>query len=224
MTLYHREAGQEDFLVLRGECVLVIEGEERTLRAWDFVHCPPETAHTIIAAGAEPALIVAVGARRERGSARYPFEPAAAKHGAGVPDEQTSGRDHYATFGTPHRSGPRPLPRQMPGRLTATVTHRRAVPTAPRDTDDRRTRPRGAPQAADLSGAQERASPPAAAEASRSRREQHRRREGREREVGRGEAVAEEKAPAIGDARGDLVEHPLDALERCGRRPVSTPR
>src|ERR1700760_2807059 len=57
MTLYHREAGQEDFLVLRGECLLVIEGEERPLRAWDLVHCPPQTAHTIVATGAEAALI-----------------------------------------------------------------------------------------------------------------------------------------------------------------------
>jgi mannose-6-phosphate isomerase-like protein (cupin superfamily) len=44
MTLYHHEAGQEDFLVLRGECILVIEGEERALGAWDFVHCPPGTS------------------------------------------------------------------------------------------------------------------------------------------------------------------------------------
>jgi uncharacterized cupin superfamily protein len=85
----------------------VIEGEERTLCAWDLVHCPPGTAHTIIAAGTEPALILAVGARRERGSARYPFEPTAVRHGAGVPDEETSARDHYAAFGAP-RPGPPP--------------------------------------------------------------------------------------------------------------------
>ena len=107
MTLYHHEAGQEDFLVLRGECVLIIDGEERPLHAWDFIHCPPQTARTIIATGAEPALIVAVGARRERGSARYPVEPATIRYGAGVPDAQTSARDHYATFGTP-RPGPAP--------------------------------------------------------------------------------------------------------------------
>jgi uncharacterized cupin superfamily protein len=109
MTLYHHETGQEDFLVLRGECILVIEGAERTLRAWDFVHCPPGTAHTIIAAGVDPALIVAVGARTERGSARYPFEPSAVRHGAGVPDETTSAREHYATFGTPQPGPPPPV-------------------------------------------------------------------------------------------------------------------
>jgi uncharacterized cupin superfamily protein len=106
MTLYHHEAGQEDFLVLRGECILVIEGEERALAAWDFVHCPPGTSHTIVAAGEVPALIFAVGARKERASARYPLEPVAVRHGAGVPSEQTTARDHYATFGTPQQGSP----------------------------------------------------------------------------------------------------------------------
>jgi uncharacterized cupin superfamily protein len=107
MTLYHHETGQEDFLVMRGECVLVVEGQERRLGPWDLVHCPPGTAHTIVAGGEEPALILAVGARREKGSARYPVEPAAIRHGAGVPDAETTARDHYATFGAPE-PGPAP--------------------------------------------------------------------------------------------------------------------
>ena len=69
MSLYHHEAGQEDFLVLAGECTLIIEGEERRLQPWDFVHCPPRTAHTIVAAGDRPSLLFAVGARKEKGSA-----------------------------------------------------------------------------------------------------------------------------------------------------------
>jgi uncharacterized cupin superfamily protein len=107
MTLYHHEPGQEDFLVLRGEGVVVIEGQERPLRAWDLVHCPPGTAHTIIAAGEAAAVILAVGARREKHGARYPVEPAAIDRGAGVPDGETSARDHYATFGPPE-PGPAP--------------------------------------------------------------------------------------------------------------------
>jgi uncharacterized cupin superfamily protein len=107
MSLYHYEAGQEDFLVLRGRCTLVIEGQERSLEAWDFVHCPPRTAHTIVATGAEPALILAVGARNEKGTARYPVEPAAIRHGAGVPDESTTATETYASFGEPRR-GPAP--------------------------------------------------------------------------------------------------------------------
>jgi uncharacterized cupin superfamily protein len=39
--MYHSETCQEDFLVLQGECLLLVEGEERPLKAWDFVHCPP---------------------------------------------------------------------------------------------------------------------------------------------------------------------------------------
>jgi uncharacterized cupin superfamily protein len=107
MSLYHHEAGQEDFLVLRGECLLIIEGNERPITAWDFVHCPPRTPHTIIAAGAEPALILAVGARKEKGSARYPVEAAAVRHGAGVPDASTTATDVYASYGEP-QPGPAP--------------------------------------------------------------------------------------------------------------------
>ena len=107
MSLYHHEAGQEDFLVLRGTCTLVIEGEERPLHPWDFVHCPPRTAHTIVSAGEEPALILAVGARKEKGSARYPVEPAAIRHGAGVPDESTSASEVYESYGRPE-AGPAP--------------------------------------------------------------------------------------------------------------------
>jgi uncharacterized cupin superfamily protein len=106
MSLYHHEAGQEDFLILRGECTLLIEGQERPLGQWDFVHCPPRTAHTIVTAE-QPALILGVGARKERASARYPVEPVAIAHGAGVPDESTSASEVYASFGEP-TPGPAP--------------------------------------------------------------------------------------------------------------------
>ena len=68
--IYHGESGQEDFLVVSGECVLVIEGEERRLEAWDFVHCPPWTQHVFVGAGDGPCVIVMIGSRpgRLRGS------------------------------------------------------------------------------------------------------------------------------------------------------------
>lgn len=106
MSLYHHEARQEGFLVLAGECTLLIEGEERPLQAWDFVHCPPGTAHTIVA-GAQPALVFAVGARKEKAGARYPVDPVAIAHGAGVPDESTKAQAVYASFGEP-MPGPAP--------------------------------------------------------------------------------------------------------------------
>ena len=70
--LYHRENKQEDFLVLAGECVLLVEGEERRLRAWDFVHCPAETEHIFIGAGDAPCVVLMVGARGADWNVRVP--------------------------------------------------------------------------------------------------------------------------------------------------------
>jgi uncharacterized cupin superfamily protein len=105
MALYHHEAGQEDFLILRGRCVLIVEGRERSVEAWDFIHCPPRTPHTIVAA--EPSLIVAVGARKQRGSARYPVDEVAVRHGAGLADAAASPEQAYTAFGEPW-PGPAP--------------------------------------------------------------------------------------------------------------------
>lgn len=101
MTMYHREVDQEDFLVLAGEALLVIEGEERTIRQWDFVHCPPATSHAIIGAGTAPCLVLAVGARERRKSQRwgaYTVDETALRHGAGVERETTKGSEAYARF------------------------------------------------------------------------------------------------------------------------------
>jgi uncharacterized cupin superfamily protein len=104
MSMYHHEAGQEDFLVLRGRALAIVEGEERALETWDLLHCPSRTPHTIVGAGDEPALVLAVGARVEKYSARYPVEAAAVRHGAGV---QSETEEPYARFSEP-RPGPPP--------------------------------------------------------------------------------------------------------------------
>jgi len=95
--LYHREENQEDFLVLSGECVLLVEGEERKLRAWDFVHCPPWTEHVFVGAGDGPCAILAVGARASR-SVVYPRSELALRHGAGVDEETPDPNAAYARF------------------------------------------------------------------------------------------------------------------------------
>ena len=100
MAMYHREADQEVFLVVSGEAVLIVEGEERQLRAWDFVHCPPGTKHVIVGAGAGPCLVVAVGAR-ERDELGFPADELAKRHGASVEKETTDGGVAYA--GVPPR-------------------------------------------------------------------------------------------------------------------------
>jgi uncharacterized cupin superfamily protein len=106
MALYHHEAGQEDFLVLKGEALLILEGATRPLKPFDLFHCPPRTPHTIVGAGDGPTLILAVGARKEKGSARYPADPTAIEHGAGVEQDETA-EEAYARWGEP-RPGPPP--------------------------------------------------------------------------------------------------------------------
>jgi uncharacterized cupin superfamily protein len=81
--LYHAESVQEDFLILQGECILLIEDEERHLRTWDFVHCPPMTAHTFIATEDGPCVILATGNRRDDLERTYPRSDMALRHGAG---------------------------------------------------------------------------------------------------------------------------------------------
>jgi uncharacterized cupin superfamily protein len=92
MSVYHWEADQEDFLVVSGEAVLVVEGEERQLRAWDFVHCPPRTKHVIVGAGNGPCLVIAIGAR-ERSTGPdwigFTVDEVAKSHGASVEEDTT---------------------------------------------------------------------------------------------------------------------------------------
>jgi uncharacterized cupin superfamily protein len=112
--MYHGESAQEDFLVLSGECILVIEGEERHLQAWDFVHCPPWTHHVFVGAGDGPCVIVTVGARAADGiEIRYPVDDVAARHGASVESETSTPREAYAPYArdplwVPYREGDLP--------------------------------------------------------------------------------------------------------------------
>jgi uncharacterized cupin superfamily protein len=105
MAMYHDEPGQEGFLVLRGECLLIVEGQERPLKTWDFVHCPPRTKHVILGAGTSPAVVLAVGARK--GGASYPVDETAVRLGAGVEREVESPAEAYAKF-SPPEEGPAP--------------------------------------------------------------------------------------------------------------------
>jgi uncharacterized cupin superfamily protein len=101
MAMYHWEADQEDFLVLAGEGLLIVEGVERSLSPWDFVHCPAGTSHVVVGAGEGPCVVLAVGARdRSTGEnwGAYPVEPAALRHRAGVEQETTDSQQAYATL------------------------------------------------------------------------------------------------------------------------------
>jgi quercetin dioxygenase-like cupin family protein len=102
--LYHGEAGQEDFLVVAGECLLIVEGEERRLKQWDFFHCPPWTKHTFVGAGDGPCAIVMVGSRAGGFEVVYAVDEVAAKHGACVDEETSSPDEAYSRFGPEARS------------------------------------------------------------------------------------------------------------------------
>jgi uncharacterized cupin superfamily protein len=93
--MYHAEEDQEDFLVLSGECLLLVEGEERPLKQWDFVHCPPWTEHVFVGAGSGPCAILALGGRSSRGVV-YPANELAARHGASVEVETNEPEQAYA--------------------------------------------------------------------------------------------------------------------------------
>jgi uncharacterized cupin superfamily protein len=109
--MYHAEEAQEDFLVLAGECLLIVEGEERALRRWDFVHCPPWTKHVFVGAGDGPCVLLATGARKQGRGLVYPVDDTALKHGAGVEIATGVPAEAYARFEdpTPMR-GPEELP------------------------------------------------------------------------------------------------------------------
>ena len=95
--LYHSEPVQEDFLVLHGECIVILEGDERPLRQWDFVHCPAGTEHVFVGAGDGPCAILMIGSRRED-RAHYPVNEVAAKYGASVTKATDDPVEAYAEW------------------------------------------------------------------------------------------------------------------------------
>jgi uncharacterized cupin superfamily protein len=97
--MYHRENLQEAFLVLSGECTLVVDGEERALRQWDFFHCAAGTNHVFVGAGNGPCAILMTGARVLDEELVYPVDETARRHGASVDSETPSPQEAYA--GTP---------------------------------------------------------------------------------------------------------------------------
>ena len=99
--MYHGENNQEDFLILGGECLLLVEGKERPLRQWDFVHCPPWTEHVFVGTGSGPCYILSVGTRREDEEIVYPAAEFAQHHGAAVLEETPSPDEAYASYPAP---------------------------------------------------------------------------------------------------------------------------
>ncbi len=93
---YHSESEQEGFLVLAGECLVVIEGQERKLRAWDYVHCPKDTRHVFVGAGDGPCMVLMVGSRDPETKLHYPVDELAQKHDASSPVDTQNPAESYA--------------------------------------------------------------------------------------------------------------------------------
>jgi uncharacterized cupin superfamily protein len=113
--MYHREADQEGFLVLAGEPLLLVEGQERPLRPWDYVHCPPGTNHMILGAGEGPSIVLAIGSREcmaEADWGAYTVDEIALRHGVGVEEETSEAAVAYARFPEPE---PTPYGGWLPG-------------------------------------------------------------------------------------------------------------
>jgi uncharacterized cupin superfamily protein len=109
-TLYHAESNQEAFLVLSGECTLIVEDEERRLRPWDFFHAPPWTAHALVGADGGPCVLLAAGSRSGP-DVRYPASLLAARHGASVAETTSDWRQAYAAVEPFRRERPPNWPR-----------------------------------------------------------------------------------------------------------------
>ena len=107
---YHSEPVQEDFLVLAGECIVILDGEERPLRAWDFVHCPAGTEHVFVGAGDGPCAVLMIGSRR-LDEAHYPVNETAAKYNASVSEETDDPAVAYADW---RREAWEPAPNPWP--------------------------------------------------------------------------------------------------------------
>ena len=105
--MYHAEDAQEGFFVLEGECLVIVEGEERHLKQWDYFHCPNGTEHITIGAGEGPCAILMLGSRKPGRAIRYPVSALAAPFDASVAEETDSAREAYA-------GQPDPVPARAP--------------------------------------------------------------------------------------------------------------
>jgi uncharacterized cupin superfamily protein len=108
--LYHAESDQEGFLVLAGECILLVEGEERRMQQWDYFHCPPGTAHITVGAGDAPCAIFMLGARTPGKLLDYIPDPVAVKHGVAPKERTGDAREAYADQDWTHTPVKAPWP------------------------------------------------------------------------------------------------------------------
>jgi uncharacterized cupin superfamily protein len=106
--LYHAEDAQEDFFVVSGNCLAIVEHEERQLTHYDFLHCPAGTSHTFVG-GADGCVLLMIGNRATQTGIVYSVSNTALAHGAGVEQETTSPQEAYTPFGHWRTGGEKPV-------------------------------------------------------------------------------------------------------------------
>ena len=106
--MYHAETTQEDFFVVSGECLAIVEERERRLRRFDFLHCPPGTHHIFVGLSDAPCVLLMIGSRVKESGIVYPRSEAALAHGAGVEHETDTPHEAYAPFGHWQTGGEKP--------------------------------------------------------------------------------------------------------------------
>ena len=104
--LYHSESEQEAVLVLSGVCTLLVEGEERLMRPWDFFHSPAGTEHIFVGAGDGPCVILMAGSRSEDWQVLYPVSELAARYGASAEKETSEPDQAYVRVEPSRRERP----------------------------------------------------------------------------------------------------------------------
>ena len=104
---YHWETEQEDFLVLSGEALLIVEGQERPLKQWDFVHCPPETKHAFVGAGDGPCVLLCASSRQFQKDGPWGYscrDETAARYNASSPEDTQDNEVADARFAPPRQA------------------------------------------------------------------------------------------------------------------------
>lgn len=104
--LYHSESQQEAFLVLSGTCKLLVDGQERPLKQWDFFHCPEGVEHVFVGTGDGPCVVLMAGNRSDDETVRYPVSELAARYGASTTAETPDPQEAYAPFERPRPGRP----------------------------------------------------------------------------------------------------------------------
>lgn len=94
---YHSEPVQEDFLVLYGECIAIVDDKQHALGQWDFLHCPAGCGHVFVGAGEGPCAVLMIGSRRAE-AVHYSVNEAAARYGASVSEDTDDPAQAYADW------------------------------------------------------------------------------------------------------------------------------